>query len=442
MRAIPRRYFLLAALLESLYLILYALGDLRRYLVESVLLLLFSGLFYLVCVYSLPGTQDRSKFASRNSLAGFCVLVGIVFRLTVWPLYPAFSDDPYRYRWEGQIQAFGGNPYQIRPNDPQWAHLRDSTFPSISTPDFKAAYGPFIELVQRLTYHVVSSFTPDPVRQVFWFKAPAALFDLGVLWVLWLILKARGLPLENILIYAWSPLPVMEFWGTGHNDSIPLLFLCGALLLAGRKRWTGCFVLLSVAVAAKFWPLLLFPAFIGWKGWRPLRWYQWWVVVPVFAVFALPYLSDFDENARFLSGFIGGWRNNDSLFGALLWLTGDPYRAKYVAVGLIATVSLVVMFLRLSLERAWLAVAGAILLVSANSHPWYLNWLMPPLTLVPFPPFLLWVALAPVAHSVILDWYLLGEWRGSTPMRWLIYVPVYSLLAWKAIEGAVRRMRK
>jgi alpha-1,6-mannosyltransferase len=438
MQAIPGRFLLLAAILESLYLILLALGDLRRYLVEAVLLLLLSGLFYIVSVYFLPGNRDGIKPLSDNSLPVFCLLVGILFRLTVWPLYPAFSDDVYRYRWEGQVQAHGGNPYQIRATDPSWAWMRDRTFASISAPDFKAAYGPLVELLERHTYRAVAAFTSDPVRQVFWFKAPAALFDLGILWILWRILERRRLPLENLLIYAWSPLPVMEIWCNGHNDPIALFFLCAALLLADGGRWAMAFVSLSMAVAAKFWPILLFPAFVGWKGWRPLRWYQWLVVFPVFGLFAWPYLSNLGENARFLSGFIGGWRNNDSLFAALLWLGGDPDTAKYLAAALIVSVSLAVMFLRLPLERAWLVVSASILMISANAHPWYLNWLMPPLVLAPFTPLLLWVALAPIAHHVILAWSTVGEWRGSGPLRWLIYVPVYGLLVGKGLMQVLR----
>jgi hypothetical protein len=140
-----------------------------------------------------------------------------------------------------------------------------------------------------------------------------------------------------------------------------------------------------------------------------------------------------------MSGFLGGWRNNDSLYGALLWLTGDVYEAKYLAIGLVCAISLGVMWLRLPLEQAWVAVAGAMLLISANSHPWYLTWLLPALVFVPFQPFLLWIVLAPLAHHVMIDWTVLGEWRGSTPMRWLIYMPVYGWMTFRALSSPFRR---
>ena len=43
---------------------------------------------------------------------------------------PALSDDVFRYRWEGMLQAHGGNPYQARPVDPEWEHLRDDREPT------------------------------------------------------------------------------------------------------------------------------------------------------------------------------------------------------------------------------------------------------------------------------------------------------------------------
>jgi hypothetical protein len=357
----------------------------------------------------------------------------VVFRLTVWPLAPAFSDDVFRYRWEGMLQAHGGNPYQSRPVDPEWEDLRDETFPRISAPDAKAGYGPLFELIEAWTYRAVSAWTGDAVRQAFWFKAPAALFDLGIILALWALLTAHGLPSTRLLIYAWCPLPVIEFWGNGHNDAVALFFVVLALLMAARERWLPAFAALSLAACAKIWPLVLFPVFVGRRGWRPARWWQWVVIVPVTALLSWSYWSDVEENVRFLSGFVGGWRNNDSLFGLLLWATGDPFRAKTVAFALMAVAVLFVWWKRWPLEKASLLVISVMLLVSANCHPWYLSWIVPLLAVVPVPAFLLWIALMPLAYRVVIAWALLGQWDGSTPWRWLIYVPVFALLAGSGI---------
>ena len=369
------------------------------------------------------------------------MMAGVLFRLTVWPLLPALSDDPYRYRWEGKLQVAGGNPYQVRPADLRWAGLRDQTFPSVAGKDFKAVYGPLIEQIELWTYRAAAALEPDAVRQVFWFKLPFALCDLGVIAALWLLLGAHGLPRDRVLIYAWSPLAVTEFWATGHNDSVVVLLIALALLGAAKQRWCLAFSALSLAVAAKIWPVLLFPIFIGWKLGRPLRWYQWWVALPICGLLALPYWSDVTENMRFASGFVGGWRNNDSFFGVILWLAKDIYRAKYAAFALVAAAVAILTFAQVSLERASLAAIAVMLMISANCHPWYLTWLLPLLVLLPVPALLLWTALVPLAYSAVISWVALGEWQGSTAIRWYEYLPVYAMLTGSWLIALRRSLR-
>ena len=400
--------------------------------------MLLVGLFYLLSVYLALKTSHSNK---TYIPLGLIILAGVAFRLALWPLSPTLSDDPFRYRWEGKLQAAGGNPYAARPNDARWSDLRDSTFPRVTGKDFKAVYGPLTELVELISYRVASALESDPVRQVFWFKLPYALCDLAVLMLLPALLINRGFSAERVLIYAWSPLPVIAFWATGHNDSLVILLLTLAFLGAAKDRWTWAFAALSFATAAKIWPLMLFPLFIGWRGYRPLRWYQWWVAMPILFALAWPYRTNVDENLRFMSGFVGGWRNNDSLFGIILWLTKDLYRAKKVAFAIIAAGIAFVTLRNRTPERGALAVIALMLMVSANCHPWYLTWILPLLTLFPVPALLLWTALVPIAYAAVISWSTLGEWNGSTELRWLEYAPVYALLAGSWIMGRSTHLR-
>jgi alpha-1,6-mannosyltransferase len=417
--------FVLAAILEAIFLRITLLGDLRQHVPEAIGLLLLSGLFYLVCTFLVLRRPSRTSPA-------WVVGAAILFRLTFCPLYPALSDDVFRYRWEGKLQAAGGNPYEVRPNDAAWNSLRDETFASIPGRDFRAVYGPLVEEIEWTTYRIVSRFEARPFAQAFWFKLPSALFDLGSMAALWLLLKAKGIPLDRILIYAWSPLPLIEFWGTGHNDSIAIFFLLLALTLQSRDRQgavLGAYAALALATASKFWPAILFPIFIAW---RPRRWPCCLIALPVLALAALPYLtaSGIGENVRFMSGFLGGWRNNDSLFGVLLWAAGnDFYLAKKFAFAIVGITLAAVTALRWPPERGALAVITVLLMVSANCHTWYLTWMLPLLVLYPVPPLLLWLTLAPLAHTAVIQWIASGEWNGSTSIRYYEYAPVYLAFA-------------
>ena len=421
--------FALASILEAIFLWLAFLSDLRQHVTEAIGLLLLAGLFYLVCAFLVM----RSESARSPALV---IGAAMVFRLTFWPLYPALSDDVFRYRWEGKLQAAGGNPYEVRPNDAAWNSLRDETFASVPGRDFRAVYGPVIEEIEWTTYRVVSHFVARPFAQAFWFKVPSALFDLGTIGALSLLLKAKGIPPERILIYAWSPLPLIEFWGTGHNDSIAIFFVLLALLIQSRDRQgavPGAFTALALATVSKVWPAVLFPVFIAW---RPRRALWCLIAVPILALATAPYLtstvqwSGIDNNFRFMSGFLGGWRNNDSLFGVLLWAARDDfYMAKKFAFAIVCVAVAVVITLRWPPERGALTIITVLLMVSANCHAWYLTWMLPLLVLYPVPPLLLWVTLAPVAHTAVIRWIAAGEWNGSTSLRYYEYVPVYVTLA-------------
>lgn len=423
------RWFLLQAILiEGLLLLVRGQGDPRLTVVRTIVLLVTASVFYCIASYAVLKVRCSDARVTAAALAA-----AIVFRITLFPVVPAFSDDIFRYRWEGKLQASGGNPYRAAPNDPQWTSLRDRTFSRMVGGDFKAAYGPLTEIIEAGTYRIAATFTTDPDKQVFWFKVPAALFDLGTIIAIMAWLKARRLPLERVVIYAWSPLAIFSFWVDGHNDPVMLFFIATAFAFGARERWRIAFAALALAGAAKIWPLLLVPIFLRWSGWK---WKDAAVMLPVFGACVLPYRGNFTENLQFISGFAGGWRNNDSLYGALLWIaSGDVYRAKYLALGIMVALAAAGGIIRWRAEAAGLLIIVGMLIVSANCHPWYPVWFVPLLAFVPLAPLFLWTALMPLTFSVVIRWTLLREWDGSTGFRWLVYVPVFAWL----IVAAVRR---
>jgi hypothetical protein len=430
--ALIPRILLMAVPLELLLLSLRRLGDLREHVSEAIAVLVLTSLVYTIVALAVVRRPDGLSLSGPAN-AILILAPALLFRITVWPLFPAFTDDLYRYRWEGRLQAAGGNPYQARPADPEWSGLRDETYPRVDGKTVKAIYGPLIELLQHGTYRVAAALSSDPMAQVFWFKLPAALFDLGAIGALYALLGARGLSVERVLLYAWSPLPIFEFWATGHNDAVAVCFVLLALLAAAKERWMLAFVSLALAGCAKIWPFLLFPLFLTAPGATMLRTRvrASLTAVPVVVALCAPFLSDVTANARFLSGFLGGWRNNDSFYGVLLWLTGDVYRAKYAAFALVFTALAVLCAMRLPLERGCLTLLTFTLLVSANCHPWYLTWLISLLAFSPSLALFVWAALMPLGYQVLYGWFELGVWNGSTPLRGYIYAPVYAAFFWE-----------
>ena len=114
----------------------------------------------------------------------------------------------------------------------------------------------------------------------------------------------------------------------------------------------------------------------------------------------------------------------------LLWAAAnDYYLAKKFAFAIICVAVVAVIAVRWPPERGALTIITVLLMFSANCHAWYLTWILPLLVLYPVSPLLLWVTLAPLAHTAVIRWIAAGEWNGSTSVRYYEYVPVYVGLA-------------
>ena len=383
-----------------------SLHDPKENLIELTILLILTGAGWLLAVYFL----SRPALCAMPAPWWIClVLMGLAARLAAWHVPLVLTDDPFRYRWEGRLQSEGGNPYLTAPasTKPQPGDER------IPGSDFRAIYGPLLLLVERATY-------PLAGETILNWRFPSIAGDL--LTALFLALWHRS---PRWLIYWLCPLPIIEFWSSGHHDAILLALLALGLWLgkrAGVIAW-------SLAVYTKYWPILLIPFFNARRG---------LIAVIAGSLLFVPYLGDWDKlanNARYLSGFVGGWRNNDSFYGLLLAITGDAYYAKYLAFTLIALAWLVIARLDWPLERKCLALIIALLLLSANVHPWYLTWMLPFLTKQPFLPAMVGIVLAPLFYAPLFDWLWWHHWDGVRDTRWLVYGGV----AASVISGAFIR---
>jgi alpha-1,6-mannosyltransferase len=438
----PSRYRLLLVLaifLEAGYLGIRSLGDLGEHVVEFIAVYLLLSSLYLGCCYlithqrreaePLPGPR-RSRVTTRKLLL-LIWAAGVVFRITLLPLDPTLSEDLSRYRWQGKLQAAGGNPYVEIPAGARWENLRDRTWPHVNRKDLPSVYGPLLEEFYAGYYRLVRSVEPDEVRQVWLFKLPFAALELAVGAAVLQLLTAAGAPQSWLLIYLWSPLMVVEFWAQGHNDPLAVLFVVLALVAAARERWTWAFASLTLAALAKFWPAVLFPFFLLQR--REKRWIFRWkpalVALPLALAVSWPYWGGIAHVTELLKGFVGGWRNNDSLYGLIYQFSGEDFQRGTTLVTRLLVVALAALWaLQLPLAKAAKWAVVLLLLFSANCFPWYLSWLVPLLALYPGTPLLLWTALVVLSYQVLIGYRALGLWQDSDQMRLLEYVPVYSML--------------
>ena len=182
--------------LEIVFLAMTILSHNKQNIRILVVLYLFSFLPFFLAF--------RQGSGGRIS-AQMIFLTGIVLRLTLLASYPVFSDDIFRYLWEGKMQINGINPYLTAPADAATIPYRDAYFQQINHKTIPTIYPPLSELFFRVCMKTAYN--------LYFFKAMLILLDLGLLVFLNLIIRKRGIPVYYLLIYAWHPLVIVEMPG-------------------------------------------------------------------------------------------------------------------------------------------------------------------------------------------------------------------------------------
>ena len=245
-----------AVLLEAAFARMHHLNDLKKNVVEFIILALAAGVVYVVALYFIEHSpDDRAAFWLMLAAA-------VLFRVTLLPLEPSLSDDLHRYRWDGHVQAEGWNPYETAPDDPRLARLRDSHWAAMPARETPSIYPPAAQLLFRATWKLL----PGPAA----FKTPFFLADLLILAMLAGWFRSAGEKNFRVAIYAWNPLVIVEFAGSGHSDAIALAGVVAGLLII-RRRPVVSTMLLTTAALAKAFPAVLLPLWLRKAGWPASR---------------------------------------------------------------------------------------------------------------------------------------------------------------------------
>lgn len=212
------------------------------------------------------------------------VLAGaLLFQLVLLPASFAFSDDIFRYVWDGRVSAAGIDPYRYPPGDAALSGLRDEAiWPHVNAKEQPSPYPPMLETTFAAVYRLV----PESLLAM---KVAMVALNLGVVGLLLLMLWRTGQPLFLAMIYAWNPQVIFQVGFSGHNEPLLLFWLLLALLVGdyvgaprgerlrmqpGRprpavtaRRMLGAWAL-GIATMAKAVPLLVLPLVLRRWGWR------------------------------------------------------------------------------------------------------------------------------------------------------------------------------
>jgi alpha-1,6-mannosyltransferase len=383
------------------------------------------GLAFAAYLAALAAARGQSR---RGLL--LCLGVAVLWRAVLVAAPPLLSNDINRYVWEGRVQVHGGNPYRWsdRPESPRWLLLRDPVYDGLNHKDYTAVYPPLFILATRGVVAAHDSFTA--------MKAFLVACELGTIGALALVLRRRRLPLERLLVLAWSPLALVEIAGSGHNEAFGMLWMVLALLALDADR-----PLLSVLAASAGFLTKYLPGLVAVAWARRYRWWHGLAGGALVAGLVALYLDPGSKGTMLLSlsKYAQFWRFNETLFTLLASVLGSHAAAVRAGALLTLALALVLGWRRTEPVAAATAVVVASLLLAPNVLPWYALWLLPLLVLRDEPAALLFTGTVPLAYLVYPAWQSGEPWKLHWGWRALEYGPCAAVALRRAWEASGRR---
>ena len=313
---------------------------------------------------------------------GIIFSAAIVFRAMLLPLPPGLSRDSWRYLWDARVTLHGYSPYVYPPNTKAFAPLVDQIFANMRFRNVPTIYPPGAQAVYLLSYLLAPS-------NLYFMKGLFIVFDMVTCVSLAFLLKKRGLDPRRVIIYAWCPLPIVEFAIQGHVDAITLPFmvltvLCALSTRRGARVLTG--FLIGVATLTKLYPIFLLIVVV--------RRRDWGLVVTCLATIVIGYVPYYilgnGQIFGFFSSFASEQGGNGGIIPVVIFKIYSFHNAQpativavehVVDVIVVAIASLIVFLLRvrerISMEAATMVLISVIFAISSRVFPWYIVALLP-----------------------------------------------------------------
>ncbi len=334
-----------------------------------------------ILVFLTPPAVGRWRIVEL----GIILFGALLLRALLLPQLPWLSRDSWRYVWDARVTLHGYSPYEYAPGNPILKPLQDaliygnSRFRNVPT-----VYPPVAQAIYILGYLLVPS-------NLIVLKAIFVSFDMLACIGLALLLLRRGLDPRLVILYAWCPLPIVEFAIEGHLDALTGGFIILTLLCAPKRdSGVGWRILLGVLVACatltKIYPLLLLIVVTRRRDWE--------ILVACFTTIILAYIPYIILGHGQVFGFFSTYASEQSQNAGVVpllvhWCTHNllhlndritvlvEYAVDVMFVGPIALwIFLLRERERITMEAATLILIGTVYAVSTHIFPWYTTVLL------------------------------------------------------------------
>lgn len=350
------------------------------------------------------------------------IAAAVVVRLSFIAGNPIGSEDAYRYIWDGKVQAHGINPYLYTALDPQLDSLHSPLLPSaMNHADLKTIYFPLTQWIFYCCYKLSG--------EALWgYKIVLLIAEIGTISALYIFLPLLSIPRKFTLLYAFCPLPIIEFAVDSHLDAVGLPLFLFSLLFFLKERKILSYVLLGLSSSIKPVGLIVLPAmFIFEKGWRN-KMFAFLIPLITVGVQFLPYLFTSNPFETLLS-FTKDWSFNGVVFEAVYLYFRDNQFSRLICGVILGIVILLLNYKQKHfLDTVYFSLV-ALILLSPVVHPWYVAWVA---VLLPIERRWSGIALAAgvsLTSFTVMNYRLTGDWEQYPVVLIIEYLPMIVLLA-------------
>ncbi len=341
-------------------------------LLVSFYTLTFLGFYFL---YNAKDIKENDLFK-----------LGVLFRIVLLFCLPFWSQDFYRFIWDGRLIISGISPYSYLPNEIiETTYINQSIELYNGMGSLSAEHYSNYPPINQFFFAITAIFASKSiVASALILKCFVIVADIGIYHFGKKILKSMNLNTKNILLYFLNPLVIIELTGNLHFEGVMLFFFVCGLYFFFQNKWLISAILIALSISTKLLPLLLLPFFYQILGFRKSVLF-YGLVILLNVVLFLPFVTNtlINNYSETIALWFVNFEFNASFYYLVraigYWIKG--YNTIGI-IGKIIPIISVIMILIFSLLKKnikpiqllsnSLFALTIYFLISTTVHPWYI----------------------------------------------------------------------
>lgn len=316
-----------------------------------------------------------------KSSDGVIVSFGILVRLALVFAFPTWSDDVYRFFWDGCLSKCGYSPYGILPTQALEYGITgiDATlFSKLNSQNYYTVYPPISQC-----YYMIAAFTGSVASATIVLKVLLVITEVIGFIYLKRLLKYLGRSNTWAAVYFLHPLVIIEGVGNLHFEVAMIAFLAISLYHIHQKHWVKAAFCMALSIGVKLLPLMILPYLMWQISPSQRKQFFGWLMAFLLIIFAP--MATISHISTFLSSvdlYFQKFEFNASVYYICRYLGYVLFGYNLIFyIGPILGITTIVINIYLAIKkgsfdflgfmRYSLIVWTVFLLLATTVHPWY-----------------------------------------------------------------------